>query len=345
MEQPPKKFSELYILRILMRYTDAEHTMTKKEIKEHLLKDYGLELDQKAITRNLKWLCLDDESHVFCSDDKTRIVKGKKQTIYTDYYYSQNFEIGELRFLVDSALYSAQIPSRQRTDLIQKIASCGNELFSTKIKHTFYTPKKSVTNGAFFLIVETLHHAIQNGRQVCFQYTSYDVDLKAKSRTDADGKPKQYQVSPYQLVMLNGRYYLICNYGIHDDLSNYRIDRIKNPKILQESTRPIKELTGEFSLDLAAYVKSHSMMWSGEEIYATIRTRRNMLNDIVDAFSLDVNVMKVEGDSITVRVHAGKEDIIHWAVQFAGDAVVESPQKVHDEIVRRLKEAIEQYNI
>lgn len=273
------------------------------------------------------------------------MINGKERTVRTDYYYVQKFEVGELRFLVDSVMYSEHITPKQRKSLIERIASCGSDNFSGKIKHTVYAVKANAKNSAFFSIVEDLHNAIQNGKQVTFQYMSFDADLKAKPRTDADGKPKQYQVSPYQLAMLNSRYYLICNDGVHDSLSNYRIDRIKFLRISDAPIRPIKKLTGDNSLDLAAYVKSHLMMWGGEETYAVIRTRRNMLNDIVDAFGLDVRVMKCEGDTVTVRVNAGQEDIIHWAVQFAGDAVVESPKKVHDEIVRRLKDAIDQYNI
>lgn len=49
----PKKLLILYILDILQKYTDAEHTLTQNEIVEILAKEYNMKADRKSVKRNL----------------------------------------------------------------------------------------------------------------------------------------------------------------------------------------------------------------------------------------------------------------------------------------------------
>ncbi|MBR6015470.1 MAG: WYL domain-containing protein, partial [Firmicutes bacterium] len=52
----PKKMALLRILQILEEDTDMEHHLTQEQIAAKLERDYGIEMERKAIGRNLALL-------------------------------------------------------------------------------------------------------------------------------------------------------------------------------------------------------------------------------------------------------------------------------------------------
>ncbi len=49
----PKKLLIINILNILKKYTDVNHRLSQKEIVELLQKEYSMEVNRKAVKRNL----------------------------------------------------------------------------------------------------------------------------------------------------------------------------------------------------------------------------------------------------------------------------------------------------
>ena len=49
-----KKIIILYILNILRKYTDVNHTMTQQEIADRLLSDYGMTVNRATVKRNIE---------------------------------------------------------------------------------------------------------------------------------------------------------------------------------------------------------------------------------------------------------------------------------------------------
>ena len=83
-----------------------------------------------------------------------------------------------------------------------------------------------------------------------------------------------------------GKYYLICNYDKYDDISNYRVDRIKDLEILDEPAKPFESLPWAHgrSLDLAAYMREHPYMYSSENVRAKLKIVPAMVSDAIDMF-------------------------------------------------------------
>ena len=52
-QETGKKIIILYILQILRKYTDADHTMTQQQIAEKLRSEYGLEVNRSTVKRNI----------------------------------------------------------------------------------------------------------------------------------------------------------------------------------------------------------------------------------------------------------------------------------------------------
>ena len=50
---PPKKMLIVNILDILKRYTDENHRLSQKEIADILKTEYNMDVERKAVKRNL----------------------------------------------------------------------------------------------------------------------------------------------------------------------------------------------------------------------------------------------------------------------------------------------------
>ena len=67
-----------------------------------------------------------------------------------------------------------------------------------------------------------------------FRYLEYGIDGKQRPKRREDGTVREYIASPYQMAAKEGKYYLICGYDKYDDVSNYRIDRMADVRVLDD---------------------------------------------------------------------------------------------------------------
>ncbi len=340
-DEPPKKLLIVYILDILQKYSDAEHTLTKIRIKQILAEEYLMETDVKAVARNLKLLEMVD-SHVKCQEAERINQRGREEIYRHGFYYEHEFDYAELRLLVDSVMYQMQMPKEKRKNLIDKIIRLSNTYFKNTMKHTIYTSDNAPENDSFYDNIRLLAEAINSCKKVRFKYCSYGTDLKLYPRKKADGKDRIYTVSPYKLTVKDGRYYLICNYGKYDDICNYRVDRIQEIKMLDVPARPERELNQNEMVNLSEYTEQHLYMFSGQPIRAKFRAKTYMLNDFVDYFGKNIRIKNAD-DEMIVEVIAPESAVCNWAVQFAGDVVLTYPQSLREQVTEKLKNALKNY--
>ena len=117
-----KKIIILYILNILKKYTDVNHTMTQQQIADKLLSEYGMEVNRATVKRNISDLI--DAEYEIGYKPVTRTFVNKQtgeqeeNTIYTDLYYEHEFTESELHMLIDGLLFSRSVPASPRKKLI-----------------------------------------------------------------------------------------------------------------------------------------------------------------------------------------------------------------------------------
>lgn len=137
---------------------------------------------------------------------------------------------------------------------------------------------------------------------------------------------------------------LICNYDKYDDLSNYRVDRITDIRILDERAKPIERVLGEKErLQLADHMAEHIYMFAGKSVPVKFRANRYIINDIIDYFGLDAKFSDVTDDDMTVTVKVNEEDMFKWAVQYGDHAVVLKPHSLHNRVREAMKQAVRMY--
>ncbi len=252
-----KKNLPICILEILKRYSDAEHPLSQKNIENYLKNDYGLEVDRKAIKRNLMNLVDCGFNIGYETVDRTTDDQ-EVNTICTGFYYIHDFTDDELRLLIDSTMFSSHIDDRQRQELVKKLENLSSTFFTARLGHVDAMKGKPSANKQIFYTISCLDEAITAHKKISFKYLYYGTDKKLHPKKRSDGS-ETYVVSPYRTAARDGKYYLICNFDGHDDVSNYRVDRIADVTVLDEPVFPFEKTrkSGGRPLDLEDYMEKH----------------------------------------------------------------------------------------
>ena len=328
MPDTSKKMIPLCILDILRKHTDEDHTLDQKDIIELLRKEYGLEVERKAIRSNIVKLIEMDFPISYKETER------EGNTIWSDYWLERDFTDSELRLMIDGILFSNHIPHKQRMKLVEKIEGLSSEYFKSHVRHIATLPDAGDSNKQIFNNIAVLDEAIEKKRKVSFQYLDMDTDKKMLPKKEKSGEIRTYVVSPYQMAAKDGKYYLICNRDQYDAISNYRIDRISDIKVTDERIRPFKELMNANcqDLNLGEYMREHIYMYSGGETRVRFRTVRRMVTDVVDIFGKDVRFEDVTDDYVTVSATVTEKAMIQFAQNYAPDVVILEPQRMVDEM-------------
>lgn len=348
LTRQPKKMMILYILDILRKYTDADHRLSQREIEDILRTEYSMPADRKSVRRNL--MNLVDSGYSIEYSEFVRMVPNSKtghleeSYILTDFYLSRDFTDGELRLLIDSLLFSQHIPYSQCRELVQKLEGLSNSYFRSRVRYIDRLPGDAADNKQIFLNIELLDEAIGKNRKVAFEYMAYGTDKRLHPRVRANGGT-EYVVSPYQMAAKEGKYYLICNFDKYDDISNYRMDRIHNVRILDERAKPFESLRGADGsrLDLSDYMKKHVYMYSGGACRAVFRVSCAMIGDVIDLFGKDVIFSDEAVDAVTVSVCTNEMSAAQFALSFAPDVTVLEPKKLRETVKNQLEKSLEKY--
>ena len=345
----PKKLLILNILDILQKYTDADHLLSQKEIEDILKKEYSMSADRKAVKRNLMDL-IDFGYNIKYSESVRMVVNpktGESEECYvlSDFYLVRNFTDSELRLLIDGLLFSQHVPYGQCRELVEKLEGLSNTYFRSRVKYISAMPDIKADNRQVFLNVELIDEAIANNKKIAFKYLEYGTDKKLHPKKRSDGS-EIYIVSPYQMAAKGGKYYLICNFDKYDDISNYRIDRMQDIRILDDTAKPFNKLHGAVGqrLDISEYMKNHIYMYSSDNCRAKLRIVKPMISDIIDMFGKEVTFSDETEDCVTVTVNANERSIEQFAQNFAPDVIILEPKALAEKVKERLVKAAEKYD-
>ena len=307
-----KKMLNLMILKILEKYSDADHCLTQQRIIELLDLEYGMNCDRKSVATNINSL----------RELGYDIVKDRHGV-----YLIRDFEDWELRVLIDSVLFSKTISRSKAKQLIEKLKTLGNKYFSAKVKHIVNLPELHRSdNTSVAVTLDALNDAISSGKKISFTYNSYGEDLKLHPR-----RVEPYIVSPYQMVATNGRYYLIANGDKYDDFAHYRVDKMTDVKILREPARPIREFAPN-GLNLPRHMAEHIYMFSGSSVRVKFWIHKAQFDAVLDWFGKDFDILQRDDDRFLISVRVNLQAMKYWAMQFGEYVEVVEPQSLREKI-------------
>ena len=321
----PKKLALIRILQILEQYTDSDHPMTHDEIVKKLYLFYNITVERKAIGRNIALL-------VDAGYDIETTKKGS-------YLNSRLFEDSELRLLSDSVLASRHITASHSKNLIKKIASLSNKYFKAHIKNVVSVNDWSKTeNIALFYNIEIIDEAIEKGLLIKFDYNKYGADKKLH-------RSASHVASPYQMILHNQRYFLMAFQEKWKHMRYFRLDRITNIELSEETATPLRSIDGyKNGIDYKRFSSALPYMFSDdpEKIIFSIDGEW-MVDQIVDWFGFGFTIDRKEGQ-ILITVNASPNAMEYWAMQYLNNIEVLFPLSLRERIANNVKAADEKYN-
>lgn len=319
----PKKLALLRILEIYQKYSDCEHILTYDDIARRLLQEYGIEIERKAIGRNVSLL----------REVGYDIVLSR----YGSYLSDRSFNDSELRLLIDGVLSSKYIGETHSHQLIEKLCALSNAYFRSHVKNIYSVGDWSKTeNSTLFYNISIVGEAIEKFKKIQFDYNKYWTDKKLH-------RSATHTVSPYQLILHNQRYYLMSYNEKWKHIAFYRMDRITNISIIDNQATPLRTIPGyENGIDYRKISGGLPYMFSDNAEVITFYVKPEIVDQIIDWFGYDVG-FKEDGERILVTVHASPNAMEYWALQYINYVEIITPTHLRESIQNDLKIALDKY--
>lgn len=310
-----ERANAICLLEILREYSDEQHILSMKELISKLNAIYGLKPDRRTVYSAVALL----------------IDLGYDISIYEDngigyYLRSRDFEQPEVLLLMDAVYAFPFIPVRQSEELIHKLQKLLSAHQRKQYRHlTIVRQDRKTDNRQVFLNLELLDEAITEKKQVSFYYLAYGLDKKLHPRRNY-----AYIVNPYGLVYMNERYYLVCNRSGYPETSLYRLDLIKDIKVLDNQWGKKPEHRKEIQDAVYAF--------TGKPKNVTLHCDKGVLGDVLDKFGTAIRVFERDEETVTVIFNAPPRGIKFWALQYLPYVEVVEPQWLRDEIIESIQQ-------
>ena len=330
--QPMQKQKLLYLRKIMLEKTDENHPITTNEIIAELER-YGIRSERKSIYNDLQIL----ETYGL---DICRIKSNNT------YYYvgSREFELPELRLLVDAIQSSKFITHKKSLALIKKLEGLASEHEGELLQRQVVVSNRVKTvNEKIYYNVDTISNAISKGKQIAFKYFSWTVDFSGTEKIVKTLRKngEDYIVSPWALCWDDENYYLIAYDKDADKIKHYRVDKMESIRITADN-RDGKAMFDKF--DIAGYSKRVFSMFGGIEKNVKLSVDNELIGVIVDRFGSDIYIYKENDNTFTVNVNVMLSPQFYaWLFSFDNKIRLISPESALDEYKKMIKKIYNSY--
>lgn len=320
-----KKLALIRIWQILQKHSDERHPLTQEAIAGYLEREYGIVIERKAIGRNISLL---KEAGI--------PVESSRSGSYLEY---REFEDSELKLLIDGVLCSQHITPRHSTDLIERLCGLSNRFFRSHIKNIHSVQERNKTeNQALFLNIELVDVAIEEGKQLQYDYNKYGTDKKLH-------KSSFQRVTPYQLILHNQKYYLMGHSTHWDNMVFHRLDRITNMRLYDAPAKPIYEVPGyENGIDYKKLSSTMPYMYTDAPERIRLTAWVGIIDQVIDWFGKEITIEPTnDPERVCITLWASPAAMEHWALQYLNHVEVIAPEGLRETLRENLRKGIEKY--
>lgn len=321
-----QKLKLLYIMQYLMERTDEDHMVTTQDIIGYL-EQYGIHAERKSIYTDI------DQLMEFGLD----IIRVRERP--GGYYLaSRQFELAELKLLVDAVQASRFITARKSGDLIRKLESlCSKEQARQLHRQVVVTDRNKAANENIYYNVDLIYNAIAQNAKIRFQYFEWSAEKEMRLRRDGSW----YEVSPWALLWDNENYYLVAFDDRSSDIRHYRVDKMLKIGLMNEAR---EGKSGFEDLDIAGYAGKTFGMFAGEEETVTLVSDSGLTGVMIDRFGRDVALREQDDGHIRARVKvAVSRQFFGWVAGLGAAVKIEAPARVAAAYREYLLEILKQY--
>lgn len=327
MSKENQKLKLLYLADILMEKTDENHFLTANQLCEELAK-YDVPAERKVIYKDLELL-----RDVYGMD----IIKGEKRN--SGYGLAgRNFELAELKLLVDAVQSSRFITAKKSEQLIKKLEKLTSKYEAQKLqRQVFIYNRVKTENETIFYHVDMIHEAISANVRIRFKYVEWNREKKSVYRKNGE----DYQISPWCLTWDNQSYYLIGHEESSGKIKHFRVDKMRQMK-LTKLPRLGQELFQAF--DLAAFSKKTFRMFGGKDARVTLRCQNYLAGVILDRFGVDVMMIPEGENEFRTRFDvAVSSQFFGWLAGLGNGVEILDPWEIKEEYRQYLENILKLY--
>ena len=316
--------SIIYLLEILTKYSDEDHILNAREIQDHLLNEYGVTVDRRTLYEHIKRL--KDTGYEISSFEDN----GKGC-----YLVERQFEKGEVLLLCNAIHASHFISSKQSNDLIKKLLKTQSKYQQAEYHDRVYMSNPLKANNKQLLYnIEIVSEAIKKNRQLSFTYLRYDMKKQLVPR-----RKDPYIVEPRYIVYQDSRAYVVVTSENHpDDFIHYRIDRMKDPKIIDKLSSELPKTTDPYE-----YAKNKLFMYTGITETVTFRCKDSIIDQMIDIFGPEVGIITKNDGFFLMNIRTSKTGAMILAQQFMDSISIVQPEEYRKEFVSNLKSCLKSY--
>lgn len=322
-----QKLKLIYLMKILLERTDETHSITMPEIIDALAA-YDISAERKSLYNDIETL------RVYGLD----IIGTQENRNYTYHIGNRQFELAELKLLVDSVQSAKFITAKKSNELIKKIEGLASKYEASQLhRQVFVAGRVKTMNESIYYNVDRIHTAIAENSRITFQYFQWNVDKKIELRHDG----ALYEVSPWSLSWDDENYYLIAYDSSEKIIKHFRVDKM----LYIKSNGKRREGKQEFkSFDMVAYAKKMFGMYGGKEEKVRIECDNSFAGVMIDRFGKDVSMLRLDDEHFVVNVEvAVSRQFLAWIIGLGEGVTLTGPDNVVKMMNTEIDRLVKQY--
>ena len=366
-KQSNQKLKPYLVLQYLLKYSDENNAKSAFDIIGYL-EECGLCAERRSIYRDIEDINrislmleeatdLDDVDMMFAEAEESgdeEAVNDLKLILYDKnkkgfYVRQRKYDLNDIRLLAE-CVYSAKfIAEGQAKRLVDVVCEFVSEPQAQRIRHNaFLTDRVKTDNRGVLNNIAAINEAMSANidgqphtpEKITFKYLTYSIgDMRQQIERR---KGANYTVSPFQLLINDGNYYLLAFDEQRQDMRTYRVDRMKDICFTGE---PRDGAEAFEAIDLKTYTKRVFSMYGGEQKLVEIRFINPLLDAVVDRFGTkDVQYAKVDDKhfGVTAKVEIS-DQFFGWLLGFGKKAKLLFPDDVIDQFRAYMDKIREMY--
>lgn len=324
-----QKFKFTYLMKIMLEKTDDEHSLTMPQIMEELEK-YDVTAERKSIYTDFQDMT-----------EKFGVEIIKEQIGRETYYHveAREFELAEVKLLIDAIQSSKFITQTKSRELITKIKSFVSEHQAKQLQRQVYINDRVKTmNESVYYNVDDIHTAINQNKKIRFKYFKWDINTKLVPRHNGDW----FIVSPWALTWDDENYYMVAFDDLDSKIKHYRVDKMMHISI-EEEKRSGRDVFRNF--DMAEYSKATFGMYQGQKAKVKIQFANYMCGVFIDRFGKDISFRPIDDEHSEFHVDVNvSPQFFGWIFSLGKDVKVTGPSEVVERMKVLAREFLENMN-
>ena len=321
-----QKLKLLFLKQYLLQNSDENHPVSIRQMIDELAR-HDIKAERKTLYDDIELL------RVFGLD----VVVSRGKT--TGYYIgSRDFEIPELKLLVDSVQSSKFITEKKTLSLIKKIEGLASTYDAQLLQRQVYVRNRVKSmNESVYYNVDKISAAITADRVIKFKYFDYSVTKERRFRKDG----AWYEISPFALMWDDENYYMLGFDADMGRMKHYRVDKMTEIEPLERFRDGKKEFE---KVDMSEYSKKVFGMFTGELQTVKLRFANHLVGAVIDRFGRDTMIIASDEEHFTVSVNVAVSPKFYaWLFGFGKEVEIVYPAALREEMKKAALEIAEMY--